>query len=409
MENFQRNLEKYAELAVKVGINLQDSQLLVINAPIEAAYFVRIIAKKAYAAGARNVHVEWSDDEITYTKLLMAPFEALKEFPSWRSKGYEEMAEEGAAYLTISAPNPDLLKDIAGERVATANKASATAMQGFRKYIQTGKISWSSICIPSKAWAAKIFPDLAEDKRIEILWENIFKVTRINDEDPVKSWWQHIDNLRGKLSYLNARRYKKLYFRAEGTNISMELPSEHLWIGGGLNNHKGTYFIPNLPTEEVFTTPLKHTVQGIVTSTKPLIYSGNVIDEFTLTFKDGRIVNFTAKEGYDTLKRLIETDEGSHFLGEVALVPHASPISDTNIIFFNTLYDENASSHFALGTAYPLCIKNGSAMTRDELEGNGINTGLIHVDFMIGSSKMEVDGETSNGDLEPIFRRGNWV
>ena len=406
---FEKNLEKYGELALKIGVNLQPAQQLIINAPIESAYFVRGLVKKAYEAGASNVYVEWHDDEITHSRLSLSPFDSLKEYPTWKAKGFEEMAEAGSAYLTINAPNPDLLKDVEGERIATANTASATALQGFKKYIQTGKISWSSICIPSEAWATKIFPTLKADKAVELLWENIFKVTRVNQDNPLYAWQQHIEHLRERLTYLNSKGYKRLYFKGPGTNISMELPEGHVWIGGGLNNDKGTYFIPNLPTEEVFTLPLKNTVEGTLKSTKPLNYGGNVIEDFTLTFKAGRIVDYTADKGYDTLKRLIETDEGSHFLGEIALVPHDSPISNTNIIFFNTLFDENASSHLALGSAYPLCIENGSAMSKEELEAKGVNTSLIHVDFMIGSAEMEVDGETKEGITEPIFRMGNWV
>ncbi len=409
MENFEMMLEKYAQLAIKVGVNLQPSQLLVVNAPVKAAYFVRAIVKRAYEVGAENVHVEWHDDEITHTKLAIAPFEALKQYPVWKAKGYEEMAEAGAAVLNVSIPNPDLLKDIPGERVAAANKANAVAMEGFRKYTQTGKISWTAICIPGEEWAAKVFPDAPPEEGTELLWHHIFKIVRIDAEDPVEAWRQHLAEVRNKLAFLNEKRYSKLHFRANGTDLTMALPEKHLWVGGGIYNEKGTFFVPNLPTEEVFTMPLKQSLEGIVSSTKPLNYGGNVIENFTLTFKEGRIVEFTAEKGYDTLKRLIETDEGSHYIGEVALVPHSSPISNTNLVFFNTLFDENASCHLAIGAAYPLSIEGGSTMSKEELEQQGANTSLVHVDFMIGGADMEISAEAADGKTEIIFKNGNWA
>ncbi len=402
------NLNKYAELVVKVAINLQKDQTLVINSPITSVEFVRAITKKAYEVGARYVHVEWNDEEITKLKLLKAPEEALKEFPIWKAKGFEEMAEAGAAFLSISASNPDLLREVDPQRVAINNKTAAEALQNFRRYTQTGKVSWAIVSVPTKEWADKVFANLDESERVNALWENIFKVTRVNLDDPVASWKEHINNLRGKLEYLNNKKFKKLYFKNHSTDLVVELPNDHLWIGGGLKNEKGNEFIPNMPTEEVFTMPLKTGVNGYITSTKPLNYGGQVIENFTMTFKEGRIVDFTAEKGYETLKKLIETDEGSHYLGEVALVPHKSPVSDSNIVFFNTLFDENASSHLALGSAYPLCIEDGGRLSKVELEERGANTSLVHVDFMIGSNDMNVDGETLDGKLYPIFRGGNW-
>ena len=409
MEKFNEKLDKYAELAVRVGINIQPGQTLVIMAPIESADFVRRAAKKAYEAGAKNVHVEWSDEELTLIKFMNAPDEAFKEYPLWKAKGYEEIAKEGAAFLSISASNPDLLKDVDPERVATANKARAQALQEYRKYIQAGKVSWAIVSVPTEEWSAKIFPNLSKEERIESLWENIFKVTRVDTEDPVKAWKEHIENLNNKLNYLNNKKFKKLYYRAEGTDLIIELPEKHIWTGGGLTNEKGVYFVPNMPTEEVFTVPLRTGISGTVRSTKPLNYGGNVVENFTLTFENGRIIDFTAEKGYDTLKRLIEIDEGSHFIGEVALVPHNSPVSNSGVIFYNTLFDENASCHLAIGSAYPLCIEGGAEMSKEELEKNGANTSLIHVDFMIGSKDLDIDGETADGKRVAVFRKGNWA
>lgn len=408
MENFERKLEKYAEVALKVGVNLQQNQTLVINAPITSADFVRRLAKKAYELGAKNVYVEWSDEEMTLIKLLHAPEEGLKEFPLWRAKGFEELAQKGAAFLSISASNPDLLKDADPDKVALSNKTTATAMEGFKKYVQNARVNWNIVSVPTKEWAAKVFPGLSEEESTEKLWESIFKVTRVDEENPIEAWQQHVGSLKNKLDYLNNKKFKKLHFKGPGTDLTMELPNDHIWVGGGLASERGIEFVPNMPTEEVFSMPLKDGVNGVVASTKPLNYSGNLIENFTLTFKEGRIVDFTAEKGYDTLKKLIETDEGAHYLGEVALVPHKSPVSDTNIIFYNTLFDENASSHFALGSAYPICIEGGTKMDKENLEKYGVNTSLVHVDFMIGSAEMNVMGETSDGKIECIFENGNW-
>lgn len=409
MNNHKLNLEKYAELSVKIGINVQKGQTLVITAPLHTAEFVRMVAKKAYEVGAKNVHVEWSDEDLTRIKYEMAPDEAFKEFPQWRAKGFEEMAEEGAAFLYISSMNPDLLKGIDPDRIANANKSAGIALEKFREYTSSDKVSWSILAYPSKEWAAKVFPNLSEEEQIAKLWEAIFSATRIDLEDPIKAWEKHNKNLQEKIAYLNTKKFKKLYYKSPETDLTIELPENHIWLGGGGNNEKGVYFFANIPTEEVFTLPLKTGVNGTVKSTMPLNYSGNLIENFSLTFENGRIVDFSAEEGYETLKRLVEMDEGSHYLGEVALVPHNSPISNLDIIFFNTLFDENASCHLALGSAYTPCIKDGTKMSKDELEQNGVNTSITHVDFMVGSSELDIDGETVDGEKLAIFRKGNWA
>lgn len=409
MGSFERNLERYAELVVMVGINIQQGQTLVINAPIASVDFVRKTAQKAYKAGAKNVHVEWNDEELTLIKFNNAPDEAFKEFPTWKAKGYEEMAEAGAAFLSIVASNPDLLKGVDPERIANANKASGTAMATYRKYIQSDKVSWSVLAVPTKEWAAKLFPNLNDEERVEKLWDLIFQATRADLDDSVGAWEKHKSNLTSKVEYLNTKRYKKLHYKAPGTDLSIELPSAHIWVGGYGINENGTHFVPNMPTEEVFTLPLKDGVNGVVSSTKPLNYGGNLIENFSLTFEKGKIIDFTAESGYETLKRLIEIDEGSHYLGEVALVPHDSPISNTNVIFYNTLFDENASCHLAIGSAYAFNFEGGKKMTKEELEKNGVNTSLTHVDFMIGSAELDIDAETTDGAIEPLFSKGNWV
>lgn len=409
MNNFENLLSKYAELSVRVGVNLQKGQTLVINSPIECAEFTRIVAKEAYKAGAKEVHVEWSDEELTLIKFMNAPEEAFKEFPKWKADGYEDLAKNGAAFLAISASNPELLKDVDPKRIAESNKTRSIALKKYREYIMNSTVAWSIVSIPTKAWSKKVFPNLSEESAIEKLWENIFKIVRVDNDSPIDAWNDHLDNLQKKVEFLNEKKFKKLHYVSKGTDLTIELPEKHIWAGGGEYNSKQTYFVANMPTEEVFTLPLKTGVNGKVKSTKPLNYSGNLIDNFTLIFKDGKIVDFSAEKGYETLKKLIETDEGSHYLGEVALVPYDSPISNSNIIFYNTLFDENASCHLALGEAYPICLEGGSNMNEEELEKSGANSSLTHVDFMVGSSDLDITGETRDGEVVHIFKNGNWA
>ncbi|MCO0597946.1 aminopeptidase [Peribacillus butanolivorans] len=409
MEKFQQNLERYADLAIRFGVNVQKGQTLVINAPLSSKEFIHKAVQKAYEAGVKNVHVEWNDDELTRMKYQLASDEAFNEFPLWKAKGYEELAENDAAFLSIISSNPELLKGINPDRIAAANKAAGFAMATYHQYIQADKVSWSKVAVPSKEWAKKVFPDTAEDEAVQLLWEAIFMATRIDQENPVQTWKEHDQNLQTKADYLNGKRYKKLHYKSPGTDLTVELPDEHVWIGGGGISKSGQYFMANIPTEEVFTVPLKEGVNGTVTSSKPLTYGGNLIENFTLTFENGRIVDINAQAGYETLKRLVETDEGSHYLGEVALVPDNSPISQSNIIFYNTLFDENASNHFAIGNAYASCLEGGNQMSKEELDKNQVNSSIIHVDFMIGSAAMDIDGELADGTKEPIFRNGNWT
>lgn len=409
MANFETKLEKYAELAVKVGVNVQPGQTVVVNAPLSAVPLVRLISRKAYEAKAKNVHVEWNDEETTRIKYEMAPDEAFQEYPMWKAKGYEELAEAGAAFISIKPPNPDLLKGIHPDRIATANKVAGQAMQKYRSYAMSDKISWSVIAIASPEWAEKVYPDLSPEEGTAALWEAIFKTTRVDLEDPIQAWADHQAKLEAKAELLNAKKYKALHYTAPGTDLTVELPEGHLWVSGGSTNEQGHAFMANMPTEEVFTTPARGGVNGTVRSTKPLSYSGNLIENFSFTFKEGRVVDFTAEAGAEVLQRLLDTDEGARYLGEVALVPHQSPISQSGLIFFNTLFDENASNHLAIGNAYAFCLEGGKTMNEDQLAERGLNRSLTHVDFMIGSAEMDIDGITADGKREPVFRAGNWA
>lgn len=405
----ERDLDKYAELAVRVGINVQPGQTLVVTAPLTAVELVRRIARKAYEAGAKNVHVEWNDEQLTRIKYDLAPPEALAEYPLFRARGWEEFAENGAGFLSLYSPNPDLLNGVDPERVAMASKTAAIALQGWRGYTMAHRVSWSLISTPTEEWAAKLFPDLPADQAIGKLWAHIFRAVRVDTEDPVQAWKEHNARLAKTVDYLNRKQYRKLVYRAEGTELTVGLPDRHVWHGGSTDNEKGVTFNPNMPTEEVFTMPHKDRIDGFVRSTRPLNHGGNLIENFTLRFERGRVVDFAAQKGYDTLKLLLATDEGAARLGEVALVPHRSPISETNLIFYNTLFDENASCHFALGRAYPTTLEGGTNMTREQLTEHGGNDSLVHVDFMMGAADLDIDGVAEDGTAEPIFRQGNWA
>ncbi|WP_114570673.1 aminopeptidase [Exiguobacterium flavidum] len=403
----QEQLKKYAELAVRTGINLQPGQQLEIRAGIDNAPLVREVTKVAYEAGASNVYVQWSDDEMTKIRFHHAPDEAFDKFPDWLRERFDQLAAEKTAFLSIVSEDPDLLNGVDSSRIARSNKSAGLALANWRKYVMSDNVSWCVTAAPSESWAKKVFP--GAENAVDLLWDAIFKATRIDLTDPVSAWVEHDKNLREKASFLTSKKYKKLHYSAPGTEMTIELPERHLWIGGGGPNTDGVDFIANLPTEEVFTLPKKDGVNGHVSSTKPLSYSGNLIDEFTLWFENGKIVKAEAKTGQKALDELISLDEGARYLGEVALVPHHSPISDSGILFYNTLFDENASCHLAIGRAYSTCLENGPKLSAEELAEQGANDSMTHVDFMIGSEKMNIDGELEDGTREAVMRDGNWA
>ena len=409
MTNFNEKLTNYAELAVKVGVNIQPGQNLYIAATIDNPEFVRLLVKTAYEVGAKNVYVDWSDDVITRTRFELAPEEVFSEFPEWKVQERMTLADGGAAFMSIMSQSPDLLKGIESSRISAFQKASGTALSKYRQYVQSDKISWTVVAAPSVAWAAKVFPSLPTEEQIPALWEAIFKAVRADVESPIQAWTDHDATLHTKVDYLNEKKYHKLHYTAPGTDLTIELPKGHLWCGAGSINEKGDAFMANMPTEEVFTVPLKTGVNGYVSSTKPLSYGGNLIEDFKITFENGRIVSVEAKEGQEVLEQLAATDEGAKYLGEVALVPHKSPISESGLLFYNTLYDENASNHLAIGSAYAFCLEGGKKMSQEELAEHGLNQSITHVDFMIGSESMDIDGILEDGTKEAVFKQGNWA
>lgn len=407
--NFQEKLEQYADLTVYVGLNVQKGQLIVINTTTDTLEFTRLVVKKAYEAGAKRVQVNYEDPVLTRTHFELAPDEAFQEYPEWSVVQRDEVINTGGAFLWIDAEDPDLLTGIPTKRLADSQKSAGKALERYRQAVGTDKVAWSIVAIPSPKWAQKVFPDLPAEKQMDALWQAIFKTVRIGEGDAVEAWKNHIALLEQRAAQLNDKRYVKLQYTAPGTELTIELPDKHIWMSGASKTPQGNPFIANMPTEEVYTVPLKHGVDGKVRNTKPLVYQGNVIDGFTLTFEKGRIVEAKAETGQELLDEMIAADEGAAYLGEVALVPHHSPISDSDILFYNTLFDENASNHLAIGDSYPTCYEGARDLERNQLAAIGLNTSIVHEDFMIGSNSMDIDGITADGSKEPIFRNGNWA
>ena len=403
-------LEKYARIAVKVGVNLQKGQPLIVNAPIGASDFVRAITKVAYECGASIVRAEYHDDLQTKLRYTHSDESYLEYFPDWRAKYMENFAADGAAVISVLAPNPDLMADVEPSKLSKANKATAQAIQPYREIVNKGGVSWLGIAVPSPEWAKKVYPELSEEEGINALWENILKITRADQDDPIKAWEDHVMILQSKVDYLNDLNIDHLIFEAPGTDLKVKLPNGYVWEGGGsVNTRNNAYFVPNIPTEEVFTMPHRLGVDGTLASTMPLSYNGVLIDEFSFTFESGKIVDFTAKQGYETLKGLLETDEGSMYLGEVALVPVTSPIYQSKKVFFNTLYDENATCHFAIGRAYPSTIEDGIHKSIAQLKEAGANFSVVHVDFMVGGESLDVKAVTADGRTVELMKDGDWV
>ncbi|MDQ6420037.1 aminopeptidase [Paenibacillus sp. LHD-117] len=406
----QANFEKYAELIVRTGVNVQKGQeVFMAGASIEMAELVRAIAAKAYEAGASNVHVDWVDDSLSRLKYEKADEAIFASFPVFETMKRNHFVERNAVFISLVASSPDLLKGIPSSRISAFQKASGEGLKEFRKAIQSDKVSWTVVAGAGKKWAKKVFPDVSEAEAVDKLWNAIFDSVRLHDADPVAAWVKHNETLHEKAEVLNANRFRKLRYTAPGTDLTVELHEKHIWVAAGSTNQNGFSFMANMPTEEVFTVPLKSGTNGYVSSTKPLSYGGNIIDRFKLTFENGRIVNAEAEEGEEILQKLVEIDEGSHYLGEVALVPHQSPISESGVLFYNTLFDENASNHLAIGSGYAFNVEGGKTMSSEELEAHGVNSSITHNDFMIGSAEMDIDGIKDDGTVVPVFRGGNWA
>lgn len=406
--SFEKKLNEYAKLIINVGVNVLPKDYVHISCPIERADFGRLLVKNAYEAGADLVKIEWADDTISLLGMKNSPVEILQEFPQHEYDKMEYYYKKGTKFIKVYATDPQLFKDVDSEKVSKVMLEIGKKTQPLMNYLMNDICSWCVVSVPTESWAKKVFPK--SENPVDDMWDAIFKTTRINEENPVEAWKKHLSILTEKAEWLNKQNFKYLEYKASnGTDFTLELVKNHIWAAASSENEKGDSFVPNMPTEEVFTMPNKYGVNGRVHSSKPLAYNGNIIDDFFLEFKDGRVVDFGAKVGYETLASIFEQDERARYLGEVALVPYDSPISNSNILFFNTLFDENASCHLAFGKAYPTTIKDGEKMDSSEYEKHGINDSFIHEDFMIGTKDLSIIGIKENGEKVQIFKDGNWA
>ena len=409
MKDFKDKLKTYTELIVKVGINLKQGQPVVITGNAGEIEFIRLLVKAAYENGASKVYLELGDELVKKMKYEYATEEVLGQFPDWEVNKYEGYVKENAAFITVSTHNPELLKDIPSSKLRAAQKAAGERLKNYQKAISGFEVSWCIVSIPSQAWSQKVYPKLDEKEAMDKLWERIFEVNRINEKDPVASWNEHLDEIARRCDYLTKKQIKTLHYTAPGTDLYVELPEHHIWRGGRTLGKHGIAFVANMPTEEVFCMPHKYGVNGTLKATRPLIYAGNLIEDFSFVFKDGKIVSYDAAKGKELLEKLIHIDEGASYLGEVAIIPQSGLVSQSHTLFYNTLYDENATCHFAIGNCIPINLENGEQMTEDELVQKGGNTSLTHNDFMVGSEAMCIEAQTQTGEKFDVLKNGEWA
>jgi len=414
-KSHQESLEKYAEAIVRVGLNIRTGQRLIINlaatrgVPHQFAPLVREVAKAAYRVGARYVDVIWGDEEMLRLRAQYAPRDSFDEYSTWQIDAVMKMVEKGDALLSITGSDPDLLGGLDPDILGMMQKTHLQQFSRVSEKVSANAINWCVVAAAGEGWAKKVFPEHPPEKAQEKLWEAIFETTRINQPDPIAAWQEHIINLRGRAKYLQAKQYNALHYSAPGTDFTLGLPNGHIWVSAQSLAQNGIAFTANMPTEEVFTLPDRNRADGVIKSTYPLSYGGTLIDDFQVTFEKGRITKVSAQKGESVLQKLVDTDEGSHRLGEVALVTASSPIAQRGHLFYNTLYDENASCHIAIGRAYRFTLTGGTELTDEEFTAAGGNVSLNHVDFMIGSPTMDIDGIKQDGAREPVMRKGEWA
>lgn len=403
-------LDSYARLIIRVGVNLQEKQEMVLNAPIECADFARRVMREAYTAGAHDVTLVWQDEKAAHIRYEMAKKEVFTEFPDWRHALYTDLAEQGAAFVTIHASDPEIFRDIEPEKMTLAQQSAGAALLEYRNRLMENRNSWCIASVPTAGWARKVFPDGTVEEAEQKLWQVILRTVRVKGgQDAVSAWQEHIAFLHKAAAFMNQHDFQFLHYRNSlGTDLVVELPEGHIWAGGSELTAGGVPFVANLPTEEIYTLPKRDGINGVVVAAKPLNYHGNLIEDFRFTFKAGRVVDYKAGRGQKILQELLATDEGADFLGEVALVPYDSPISRSGLLFYNTLFDENASCHLALGKAYPTCLKGGADMDSVTLLQHGVNDSLVHEDFMVGTRDLSIEGTTRSGERITVFKDGNF-
>lgn len=403
----QDTLRKYARTLLQYGVNLQQDQTLVVSVDVENKDFAVIVTEEAYELGAKEVVLNWRCSPIARQRLLHANESVLEKPANWIPEFYKQYIDEKAAFLSLISANPKALEGIPTDRISLQSRNLNKVLSFYHTAIMNSSVTWCVASVPTVLWADLLGYEGTNEEKINQLWETLLKLCRIEGVEPKDTYRHHMAKLRHRCEALNKLDLKALRYTCEnGTDLLLELPEGHIWLGGEESSKDGTIFNANIPTEEVFSAPQYNGVNGIVYSTKPLIYHGNTISDFSFTFKEGKIVEYTAKEGYEVLKELVETDEGSHYLGEVALVDHFSPISQSNQIFYETLFDENASCHLAIGASYPTCLKDSDGLSEEELKERGLNHSLTHVDFMIGHERMNIKGYTRDGQEVDIMIDG---
>lgn len=402
-------LKNYAKLPVHIGVQLEKGQNVIIMAAVEAVELTRLVVEECYKAGANDVFVYYRDQVNAHTAAALAPLSTLENPPSFLYNAFADYASKDAAFISISSEDPSIMADIDPERIKTMSMAGRKVQEAFMPYIMNGIISWNVLAFPNAKWANKVFPDLSDEAAVEALWDQIFRITRSDQADPVAAWQKHIKTIVANREALNRHRFTALHYIGPGTDLEVGLPEGHIWKGAGHKRKDGRVYMANIPTEEVFTLPHKYKTNGTISSTKPLSYNGQIIDHFKLTIREGRIVDYTAEVGEKALEDMISMDDGARYFGEVAIVPVDSSISNSGLTFFNTLYDENAACHLAVGSAYAHCLKGSEHMTDEEKDAHGVNKSMTHVDFMVGSKDVAIFGVKADGSKIQIIKDGNWT
>ena len=407
----QKKFEEYAKLLVEVGVNIQKGQNLVISCPVDCAWFARLCTKAAYAAGCREVIISWRDDQLNREWFLHAADDVFDTVPEWKIRFSTDYARAGAAFLHIGGSDPEILKGVDQDRLGRSARSSGRDLEEFRRLQMSNAVPWSIGAIPVPSWAKKVFPDCSEAEAVEKLWNAILTSVRVTgDGKAVQRWKEHLDTLQVRIDKLNALRLESLHYtNSLGTDLTIRLPEDHIWGGGDGVSKAGIHFIANMPTEEIFTAPLRDGIDGVVYASMPLVLKGEVVDKFHFIIKEGKITEIHAQAGEEKLKAETTLDEGASYFGEVALVPYDSPIRNQELLFYNTLFDENAACHLAFGEAYSECIKGGENMTKEELKAHGLNDSITHVDFMVGTADLNITGRTHSGEEIPIFINGNFA
>ncbi len=405
----ESELQRYADVIVRVGLNLRQGQRLLIRAELQTAALVRAVARSAYRAGVRFVDVIWSDEQLALVRVQEAPASTFSEVETWSAMASQGYLEAGDALLSIYAVTPNLLANENPEAISMMQRASASVARPVSDLVQRNASAWAVVSYPTPGWAAQVLPEVPEPQRLQQLWQAIAITCRLDHPDPVAAWQVHLNNLDARSAYMNARAYRALHYRGPGTDLRVGLAEGHLWIGGASTSAHGQSFVPNLPTEEIFTLPDRTQAEGVLRASRSLNFGGTLIEDFTLHFSGGRVTQLSAARGEAVLRRLVESDEGAGRLGEVALVAASSPVARTGLLFANTLFDENAASHLAFGNGYRFCLRDGVAMDDEQFCAAGGNPSMIHVDFMLGSPELDIDGLSADGSVEPVMRAGEWA